>query len=142
MITPTPGRVLWVFSNGNQYDATGKAFSISDPDQPLAAIVAFVHSETVVNVAAFDHLGRACRFSSIPIIDQCEDKPETGVYACWMPCQLGQAQRAAEAEARAEAAERRLTRMIKEAAIQLLESGGTLPDEYVEGDEGEHSGGA
>jgi hypothetical protein len=88
MIKPTVGRVvLYHPSNGVTH----------------AAIVAYVWSDRIVNLAAFDENGKAYSVTSIPLT-QPEDEVSAAVYCEWMPYQKGQAAKteALEAQVRAQ----------------------------------------
>lgn len=81
MISPTVGRVVWYWNNPQ----TQK--------QPNAAIVAFVHTDTMVNLAVFDNLGIATSLSSVYLY-QGEGERPTRNFCEWMPYQVGQAKAA------------------------------------------------
>lgn len=97
VITPTVGRVVWYWR-----DPAGQK---TVDDQPEAAIVVKVHSDTMVNLRVFDHDGGACGVKDVVL-----RQPDDGVPACsfceWMPYQVGQA-------ARTEAAENQLAKVTK-----------------------------
>lgn len=77
MIKPTVGRVVWFYDEPDQ-------------DQPKAAIVAHVWSDTCVNLAVFDANGVSSSVTSVPLIQ--DDNPKPGSFYCeWMPYQKGQA---------------------------------------------------
>lgn len=87
MIKPTVGRVVWFTPKG------------SNPgDQPLAAIVAHVWSDTCVNLAIFDANGvpMANPPTSILLVQEGAEIPSGGFYCSWMPYQVGQAKAAAK----------------------------------------------
>lgn len=83
MIKPTIGRVVW-------YHALD-----STPDQqPQAAMVAYVHSDTMVNLGVFDMNGMPGTGETSVFLWQGDrgDKPAPGTRYCeWMPYQQGQA---------------------------------------------------
>ncbi len=84
-IVPTIGRVVWYHeANFNQ-------------GQPCAAIVAFVHSDSMVNLAVFDPSGKQLSRTSVPLIQDGDERPDWG-YCEWMPYQKGQAAKTAELE--------------------------------------------
>jgi hypothetical protein len=83
MIQPTVGRVVWFRALGH----------ISD--QPQAAIVTFVHSDGLVNLAVFDPNGERSGHTSVPLYQGEGDRP-AGDYCEWMPYQIGQAAKHAE----------------------------------------------
>jgi hypothetical protein len=78
MIKPTIGRVVW-FWNGK-----------SGQEQPQAALIAWVHSDTLVNLAVFDAEGATSAVTSVLLWQAGDDNP-VGPYCEWMPYQLGQA---------------------------------------------------
>lgn len=91
MIVPTVGRVV----HFHPHPAESFAFS----DQPLAALVTYVHSNTMVNVVVFDSNGHAHAKTSIRLQ---QDEPlfvEAGNFVAWMPYQVGQAAKTEKAEA-------------------------------------------
>lgn len=80
VIKPTVGRVVW-FREPEHTHLT------------LAAIIAFVHNDALVNLAVFDQNGNAHARTSIPLVQDGEPTPQLGPYCCWMPYQIGQAAR-------------------------------------------------
>lgn len=92
MIQPTVGRVVW-------YRASANDARPHEGDQPLAAQIVAVHSDTLVNLGVFDRVG--VPFSRLDVVlvnDEMteEDRPLDG-YAEWMPYQKGQAAKTDEA---------------------------------------------
>ncbi|MGF6697629.1 hypothetical protein OKW38_002241 [Paraburkholderia sp. MM5496-R1] len=85
MIKPTVGRVVWF--TPSSITASGN-FA---PGAPLAAIVAHVHSDRLVNLAVFDANGVTHSRTSVPLLQDDEAVPVNGYYAEWMPFQKGQA---------------------------------------------------
>lgn len=81
MIKPTVGRVVW-------YRAAHRSFEA----QPLAALIAFVHSDGLVNLAVFDENGKGWGQTSVPLY-QGEGERPLWEYCEWMPYQIGQAAR-------------------------------------------------
>ena len=81
MIKPTVGRVVW-YTTGNPAD-----------NQPLAAIIAHVWSDTCVNLAIFDANGVPLPKppTSIHLVQDESELPLSGHYCSWMPYQVGQA---------------------------------------------------
>lgn len=91
MIRPTVGRVVLLNNRpGNQGPAE-------------AALIAFVHSDTCINVGGFDHNGHPMSATSVPLIQEGEPMPVPphyeGIYAEWMPYQKGQAARTEQLQA-------------------------------------------
>jgi hypothetical protein len=84
MIKPTVGRVVWFFQRGKCH---------LRGDQPLAAMVACVWSDTCVNLVIFDGSGNPMRDppTSILLVQDGTTVPEGGHYCMWMPYQVGQA---------------------------------------------------
>jgi hypothetical protein len=61
-----------------------------------AAIVCFVHSDRMVNLAVFDSNGEFHPKTSVPLVQpEDEAKPSTP-HATWMPYQVGQAAKTEE----------------------------------------------
>ena len=79
MIKPTVGRVVWYHPAGS-----------TAAEQPLAAIVARVWSDTCVNLAVFDSNGAASNQTSVFLFQGDGERPSS-CYAEWMPYQQGQA---------------------------------------------------
>lgn len=79
MIKPTIGRVVWFYEK-----------HVADqPEQALAALVTYVHSDNCVNLAVFDQNGVSSGRTSVYL-----RQPEVVAPACpfceWMPYQIGQ----------------------------------------------------
>lgn len=89
MIKPTVGRVVWYWPSG------GDNVTTNDAVQPLAALIAYVWNDTIVNLAVFDHNGKAFNKTSVLL----RDDPLSDC-ASWMPYQLGQAAKTEAAEAK------------------------------------------
>jgi len=80
MIKPTIGRVVWHYPHG-----------MTEAHQPHPALIAYVWSDTCVNLGGFDENGQPYSATSVLLYDEeSMPKPTTG-YACWMPYQKGQA---------------------------------------------------
>lgn len=88
MISPTPGRVVWFTPITLANMATPYQY---DQRQPLAAMVAYVHHDRMINVVFFDQHGDSHSATSVPLLQDDDLKPEQGYFACWMPYQKGQA---------------------------------------------------
>lgn len=79
VILPTIGRVVWY---------RGQRAPILDDGQARAAIVAFVHSPSVVNLAVFGHDGAMYPVQSVQLVQAHEPQPDEGAEWCqWMPYQ-------------------------------------------------------
>lgn len=84
MIRPTVGRVVWFYAEKGIEEGGS---------QPEAAIVAYVHNDALVNLMGIDRNGGVHDYTSIPLCQQGEPRPEYGPYCTWMPYQIGQAKR-------------------------------------------------
>jgi len=87
MIKPTVGRVV-LFTPRHEHH--------QDHRQPWAALIAYVHGDRMVNLAAFDQNGCAQPKNSVQLLQDDDRKPEGGYFCSWMPYQVGQAVRAEE----------------------------------------------
>lgn len=75
VITPTVGRIVHFY---------GK-----DCEDPRAAIVTCVHSDTKVNLTVFGSTGVAYGMTNVPLIQPGQEKDESVVQFCeWMPYQV------------------------------------------------------
>lgn len=79
MIKPTVGRVVWYYPAGKTPES----------DQPHAAQIAYVWSDTCINIGFFDQNGIAKNATSVLLYNEEMPLPTTN-YCCWMPYQLGQ----------------------------------------------------
>ena len=82
MITPTVGRVVWYHPGRDQH--------ITIDNQPCAALICFVYSDTKVNLVVFDHYGAGGSRQAVELC-QGETAPGGCEYCEWMPYQKGQA---------------------------------------------------
>ena len=97
MIKPTVGRVVWFYpAPGRFYPAPGHSFARKD-DQPLAAHIAYVWSDHLVNLLVIDHDGRVAACASVPL-NQGDEHDQPVPYCTWMPYQKGQAAKAEQLE--------------------------------------------
>jgi len=80
MIKPTVGRIVWFTPIG-----------IAHMQQPYAAIVCHVWSDRCVNLAVFDQNGNVEQHTSVTLLQDADERPESGRYCEWMPYQKGQA---------------------------------------------------
>jgi hypothetical protein len=87
-IAPTVGRVLWF--SPSRLTGDGR-FAHIDGGKPLAAIIAHVFGDALVNLAVFDSNGQPHSRTSVPLVQEGEPKPEHGYFCSWMPYQVGQA---------------------------------------------------
>lgn len=100
IITPTVGRVVWFYAWSGDPDLDG--FIHSHGIVPMAAHVAHVWSDRMVNLMVIDPNGKAHSRTSI-VLRQEGDPAPAGSYCEWMPYQKGQA-------AKAEALEKQLSK--------------------------------
>lgn len=91
MIKPTIGRVVWY--HPSPADAVAK-----NPGDIHPALVTKVWSDSSINLAIFDSNGVPYPRTSVLLVQDGEPSPASG-YAEWMPYQIGQAARTAQAEA-------------------------------------------
>jgi hypothetical protein len=94
IIQPTPGRVVWYHPDEHM----AQARFASAPT--LAAIVAFVHSDRMVNLTVLDALGNTHSRTSVLLVQDGDTAPDGGEYCEWMPYQKGQAAKAEALEAK------------------------------------------
>ena len=87
-ILPTVGRV--VLFTPSRLTGDGR-FAHIDGRKPLAAIVAHVFNDGLVNLAVLDSNGTPFSRTSVPLVQEGEPKPEHGYFCEWMPYQTGQA---------------------------------------------------
>lgn len=83
MIKPTIGRVVWYYPGGKHGAAD---------TQPNPALVAYVHDDQHVNLAAFNANGAAYMVQGALLIQEGEPQPNFP-FACWMPYQINQAKK-------------------------------------------------
>ena len=94
-IKPTVGRVVWFYPPTNS--AQG-GFAYPREGQPLAAVIAHVHSDVMLNLTVFDANGVPHGRTSVPLLADGGVPPVSGYYAAWMPYQKGQAAKTEELE--------------------------------------------
>lgn len=89
LIPPTVGRVVWFYPSR----LTGEAgFAPASGTNPLAAVIAHVWSETLVNLAVFDANGKTHSRTSVKLIhEEIKGDWPTEDFCTWMPFQKGQA---------------------------------------------------
>lgn len=80
MIQPTVGRVVWFYKYVPGQGHKG----------PLAAHVAHVHSDSMVNLMVIDEVGVAHGATSVHLRQDGDEAPQSN-YCEWMPYQKGQA---------------------------------------------------
>lgn len=95
MIKPTVGRVVWFWPAST----TPKG----DPGaQPLAATIAYVHTDTNVNLTVHDRNGEIYPLTSVPLWHGDGESPNHP-HCEWMPYQKGQAAKTEALEAQIKA---------------------------------------
>lgn len=95
MIEPTVGRIVHFYRHGKTQKDAG--------EQPEAAIIAHVWSESCVNLSVFNANGESRGVTSVPLF-QGDGEPPEGMFFCeWMSYQKGQAAKTEELEARLKA---------------------------------------
>ena len=95
MITPTVGRVVWY--RPSDFDRTTMTIHSDSPEQPLAAIVAYVWNDQLVNLTVSDHNGATHSRTSVMLAQ--DGGHAVGLSYCeWMPYQKGQAAKAEQLE--------------------------------------------
>ena len=82
-IKPTIGRIVWYWPQPNFQ-------GWMDHSQPLAAIIAYVHSDVLINIGFYDQNGKAEFATSVKLWQGDGDRPDS-FFAEWMPYQKGQA---------------------------------------------------
>lgn len=88
MIKPTVGRIVWYIGPPNSHS-----------DQVAAAIITYVWSDDLVNLAIFNKDGNLYARTSVSLIQ--DDGAKEGEYCAWMPYQKGQAAKTEELEKKA-----------------------------------------
>ena len=78
MIQPTVGRVVWFYHSG-------------EPENPMAAIVAKVLDDRLVNLMAITHEGHPHPRQSVALLQDNDVPGERLEWCAWMPFQKGQA---------------------------------------------------
>jgi hypothetical protein len=95
VIKPTIGRVVLFHPPTNVNEAGFAGAPI------CAAIVSYVWSDSMVNLAVFDANGVPHSRTSVRLIQDNDEAPEGGYYCEWMPYQKGQAAKTEALEAAA-----------------------------------------
>ena len=97
MIKPTIGRVVWLWPSAELQANPNLNLAYSDKTMPLAATVAYVWSDRLVNLSAVDQNGKPFGLTSVTLLQGDETYNPMGSYCEWMPYQKGQARRDAAA---------------------------------------------
>ena len=85
LITPTVGRVVWFYPNGLRDVLTNA--------QPHAALVTYVHGDRMVNLAIFNADGVSYNRTSVVLVQEGDNNPDSWAFCCWMPYQAAQAKK-------------------------------------------------
>lgn len=88
MITPTVGRIVWYHPKEGDPGYDGS-------NVPLAAVVCFVHSAIMVNLAIFDRNGHRYARTSVTLWQGLPGEGPQYGYAEWPPAKVGQAEQMA-----------------------------------------------
>lgn len=119
-ITPTVGRVLHFVPTADYM--AGRKLAFGNPAQPLAAVIAYVHSDTMVNLTVWDQNGEQFSVCSVPLVQEDSDVIVGSFYAQWMPYQKGQAAKTELAESALGAATRAFGRLANVACDADIET--------------------
>lgn len=92
MIKPTVGRVVWY--RPSTYDQSGPGGLRATTHQPLAAMIVYVHGDTMVNLVIHDCNGNTHARTSVHLHQGEGQPPVDHGYCEWMPYQVGQAKAA------------------------------------------------
>ena len=112
-IAPTVGRVLHFIPTADYM--AGRKLAFGNPAQPLAAVIAYVHSDTMVNLTVWDQNGVQFSVCSVPLVQEGRfDKIVVGsFYAEWMQYQKGQAAKTELAESELGLATKAFDKLVK-----------------------------
>jgi hypothetical protein len=102
-IQPTVGRVVWYHPCPGEVT---EGFTHPKDREPLPAIIARVVDDRCVSLTVFDGAGATHGRPYVRFVQEGEDLPEDGCYAEWMPYQIGQAKKDADARQLAVASDR------------------------------------
>lgn len=93
IIKPTTGRKVWFHPNGAT-TLNGSRFNYFGV-QPMDATIAYVWTDSMVNLQVIDHAGIPHPVTSV-VMRQPDDPTPNGMYCEWMPFQVGQAKAVAD----------------------------------------------
>lgn len=82
MIKPTVGRIVWYHRGPRDW--------VNQRDQPLAAIITYVQTDTMVHLVVFEAEGRMEPRLNVELC-QGDTAPSEREHCEWMPYQKGQA---------------------------------------------------
>lgn len=93
-IKPTIGRRVWYwpssFDKGRLQLKPDTIMQTGDPSQACDAGIAYVHSDTMINVTVADHNGNMHKRTSVPLLGFDDPKPQDNAYCTWMDYQVQQ----------------------------------------------------
>lgn len=89
-IMPSIGRVVWYWPGPDDF---AMGYIHTSKQQPLAAIVAFVHDTHMVNLTVFDSHGRQFPKQNVRLVQPGDTKWPSDGYCEWMPYQIQQAEK-------------------------------------------------
>lgn len=78
MIYPSIGRAVLFHPSKKDKD---------EGAQPYPALICYVHSDCMINVAGFNNKGMPFRQASVQLVQEGDPIPEHGFFAEWMPYQ-------------------------------------------------------
>lgn len=87
-ISPTIGRKVW-FHPGK----ADRGMETITKTEPMDASVVYVWSDTLVNLAVWDHYGNIWARSSVRLVQPGDAASGDEAWCEWMPYQIGQAER-------------------------------------------------
>lgn len=99
MIKPTVGRIVNYWPSHLDLEPIPVPFTYYPGSHPCAAQIAFVWSDTCVNLSIVDHAGVLHSRTSVPLYHGDGPRP-VGAYCEWMDYQKGQAAKAEQLEAK------------------------------------------
>jgi hypothetical protein len=86
-IIPTVGRVVWFYPDDSFIGL------YHSPGQPLAALIAHVWGDRMVNLMVIDSGGNPVPVTSVDLLGEDDSTEGRGRHATWMPYQIGQAKK-------------------------------------------------
>lgn len=97
-IKPTIGRRVWYwpssFDKGRLQLKPDTIMQTGDANQACDAGIAYVHSDTMINVTVADHNGNMHKRTSVPLLGFDDPKPQDNAYCTWMDYQINQVKQA------------------------------------------------
>lgn len=115
-LTPEPGRVVH-FYPGEAESVEG--WNLPERGVPLAATIAGVVNDVIVNLSVVDYHGVQHSRQMVPLVTG-ELLAHSGAYARWMPYQIAQTKNKAEADvSRAERIEQGVNTVLRKDCIQM-----------------------